>query len=656
MTRGVRRLARPIVGLLLGLPALGLLLSAPAQAAEGDAVIDHAQPTGDAVRLLVSVPSAETIDYANVKVRIDNADVNAEAAAASESADVRRTAILTIDTSNSMAGQRIAEAKRAALAYLSTVPDNVKVGVVTFDNSVEERVAPTLDRGAAARAIKGLTLRRSTALYDGVLGALEAAGPGGVNAGQRKLLILSDGKDTTDTNLGDVLAEVKSAGATVDVVSLQQGDEANQPLMAIAEAGEGTVLTAADPAALTAAFQREADALARQILVTAAVPEGLDSTSSNVEVSVPTDAGTYTTAAYLPVRSAADIRAEQAADAAPQPVRADPFEISRNMVLGGVGAIGVGLLGVIVVLAVGGRKPEGNHTLSEQMQAYGATGGPGQAVPRRDEAPPTALGGQARQAAEKALANNKNLEARIATALEAAGLDLRPAEWLLMRAGVGVGGALLGLLIGAGSIFLGIVIFVVALIGPTIYLRIKRSRRLKAFGTGLADTLQLMSGSLSAGLSLAQSIDTIVREGTEPISTEFRRVVIETRLGVQLEDSLESVAERMQSRDFEWVVMAIRIQREVGGNLAELLLTVAGTLRERDYLRRHVRALSAEGRLSCYILGGLPPGFLAYLALSKPEYVRPMYTTPIGWILVAVMVILLGVGVLWMSKVAKVDV
>ncbi len=225
-----------------------------------------------------------------------------------------------------------------------------------------------------------------------------------------------------------------------------------------------------------------------------------------------------------------------------------------------------------------------------------------------------------------------------------------------MRAGVAVGGALVGLLIGAGSIFLGILTFLVALIGPPVYLRIKRSRRLKAFGTGLADTLQLMSGSLSAGLSLAQSIDTIVREGTEPISTEFRRVVIETRLGVPLEDSLESVAERMQSRDFEWVVMAIRIQREVGGNLAELLLTVAATLREREYLRRHVRALSAEGRLSCYVLGGLPPGFLAYLAISKPDYVEPMYTTPIGWILVAVMAVLLGVGILWMSKVAKVDV
>jgi tight adherence protein B len=108
--------------------------------------------------------------------------------------------------------------------------------------------------------------------------------------------------------------------------------------------------------------------------------------------------------------------------------------------------------------------------------------------------------------------------------------------------------------------------------------------------------------------------------------------------------------------DFKWVVMAIRIQREVGGNLAELLNNVAATLREREFLRRHVRALSAEGRLSAWILGGLPPGFLAYLTLTKPDYVHPIYTTPIGWLMLAAMSVLLAVGIFWMVKVAKVDI
>ncbi len=133
---------------------------------------------------------------------------------------------------------------------------------------------------------------------------------------------------------------------------------------------------------------------------------------------------------------------------------------------------------------------------------------------------------------------------------------------------------------------------------PWLYLGMRKSRRLKAFNGQLAETLQLIAGSLSAGLSLAQSLDTVVREGSDPVAGEFRRALIEARLGVQVEDSLDSIAKRMESADFEWIVMAIRIQREVGGNLAELLLKVAATMRERDYLRRQVKTLSAEGKMS----------------------------------------------------------
>jgi tight adherence protein B len=165
-----------------------------------------------------------------------------------------------------------------------------------------------------------------------------------------------------------------------------------------------------------------------------------------------------------------------------------------------------------------------------------------------------------------------------------------------------------------------------------------------------------MSGALSAGLSLAQSVDTVVREGSEPISSEFKRVLIETRLGVSLEDALEGVAERYESKDFHWVVMAINIQRQVGGNLAELLDTVAGTMRERDYLRRQVAALAAEGKLSAWVLGGLPPAFMVYLLLTKRDYVMPMFTTPIGWLMLGGAACLLGLGIFWMSRLIKVEV
>jgi tight adherence protein B len=610
------------------------------------ATIDHAQPTAKGVQLLVSVPaSAGTVDDSKVAVSVGGHRVSSTTVAASSSNAIKRVSILAIDTSESMHGTRIDEAKKAAKTYLSTAPANVDIGVLTFDDRVRVLVKPTRDREAAREAVDGLSLTRSTALYDGVLGALDAVGTD--DTGQRRILVLSDGHDTTHTPLSSVVDAISKSGVVVDAVALQQSDTESAPLRAIAAAGKGKMLDAGEPTALSTAFQQEAEDLSRQLLVTAEVPASAKQ-DANVSVTVPAASGPLTAAAYVAVRPA--VSAAQAAT--PAPVTIPHFEVSDRVVLGGVVAIAIGLIGLILGLAMKKPDPDAKNWLDKQIRPYGSYGA---AAAEASVPASPGIAGSARKAAEKALANNRTLEARLESKLDTAGLSLKPAEWLLLRAGVGVLGAVLAVLIGTSSFVLGIIIFVAAIVGPVLYLKIKRSKRLGAFGAGLADTLQLMAGSLSAGLSLAQSIDTIVKEGNEPIAGEFRRVVIETRLGVQLEDSLEGVAQRMESRDWEWVVMAIRIQREVGGNLAELLLQVAETLREREYLRRHVKALSAEGRLSCYILGGLPPLFLIFLTLTKPDYVHPLYSTPLGYILLTGIAVLLTVGIFWMVKVAKVD-
>jgi tight adherence protein B len=279
----------------------------------------------------------------------------------------------------------------------------------------------------------------------------------------------------------------------------------------------------------------------------------------------------------------------------------------------------------------------------------GPRGSPGRAEPDQ------ALN-QAKDAAAKVLARNKGLAARIAARLEGAGNPLKPAEWLLVHVAIFAGAGLVGILLGKGSLVVGFIFLFLGALLPWMWLGFRRSRRRKAFNTSLPDTLQLMSGSLAAGLSLAQSVDTIVREGVEPVSSEFKRVLVETRLGVSLEDALDGVAERFDSKDFAWVVMAIKIQRQVGGNLAELLDTVAATMREREYMRRQVAALAAEGKLSAWVLGGLPPGFMLYLLMTNRDYVIVMFTDPIGWAMLAGAGMLLGLGIFWMSKLAKVEV
>ncbi|MEI5673701.1 MULTISPECIES: type II secretion system F family protein [unclassified Nocardioides] len=317
----------------------------------------------------------------------------------------------------------------------------------------------------------------------------------------------------------------------------------------------------------------------------------------------------------------------------------------------GLAAIGLGLAGTLVLLV-----PRRRTAMApdERVTAYAGLDPRERpvAAPHEQEA---ALA-QAAGAAGRVLHRNRGLEERIAARLDAAGSGLQPAEWLLVHTGVLVGAGLVGLLVGRGSLVLGLVFLVLGALGPWLVLGLRRSRRRRAFEALLPETLQLMSGSLAAGLSLAQSVDTIVREGSEPVAGEFRRVLVETRLGVSLEDALEGVADRFRSRDLAWTVMAVRIQREVGGNLAELLDTVAATMREREYVRRQVNALAAEGKLSAIVLAALPPVFLLYLLVANRDYVEVLFTDVRGLVMLVGAGLWLAVGALWMSRLVRVEV
>ncbi|GAB3768087.1 tight adherence protein B [Nocardioides ginsengisegetis] len=624
-------------------------LGAPARAADTHAAsIAHVETTGKKVSILVSVPASATVDLSGVGLAIEGTAVPARASLAATSTTVRRTAVLAIDTSNSMRGLRFEAAKSAASVFLDSVPDDVYVGVVSFAGDVVESLPPTRDRDAARATVNALTLSRQTRLYDGVLAAVRMAG----SEGQRTLLVLSDGADTSDTDLGDVTVAVADADVLADVVSLDQGGTP-APLRAIAKAGSGQVVNASS-GALRDAFSAEADVLAHQVLVTAKLPDSVTDSEGTVEVSLPTDVGTLTAQAFTTVRPPA--KPAKGAPAVAPPASSDQgWAVPDSVMYVGIGAMGAGLVAVLVLLVP---RRETAMTAEDRVSTYTArlsrrSPGASSGAHRVDTEQALA---QATEAATSVLTRNKSLEERISRRLEGAGSQLKSAEWLLIHVGIFVGAGVVGLLLGTGSIVVGFLFLVLGGLGPWMFLGLKASRRRKAFGTSLPDTLQLMSGSLSAGLSLAQSVDTIVREGAEPIASEFKRVLVETRLGVSLEDSLEGVAERFDSKDFAWVVMAIKIQRQVGGNLAELLDTVAATMREREYMRRQVAALAAEGKLSAYVLGGLPPLFLLYLVISNGDYVHPMFVTPIGWLMLLGAGVLLSVGAFWMSKLIKVEV
>jgi tight adherence protein B len=247
-----------------------------------------------------------------------------------------------------------------------------------------------------------------------------------------------------------------------------------------------------------------------------------------------------------------------------------------------------------------------------------------------------------------------NLMVRVAGELERARLPLRPGEFVLAAGG---GGAGLGLAMFfvTGQALLGVIS---ALAGPFLawnFVKFKVARRRKAFEAQLPEALGLIASSLQAGHTALRAVQTMVEESEPPLSEEFERVVAETALGDSLVDALERMAQRLDVEDLAWVVQAIRIQQTVGGKLADLLFTLAEFMRGREEIRREVKVLTAEGRLSAYVLGGLPVLLFFAVKTTSPGYLDPMLRAPGVFALIGAAVSV-GIGIGMIMRMVKIDI
>lgn len=244
-----------------------------------------------------------------------------------------------------------------------------------------------------------------------------------------------------------------------------------------------------------------------------------------------------------------------------------------------------------------------------------------------------------------------------ATRLEQANLKATPSGFVLLVVCAAVILGAVGVLVGfftVWSIPLAIVFAALAPIGAKILLVVRTSARRAKFADQLDDALSLLAGGLRAGHSLLRAIDAVSQETDAPMGEELVRVVNETRVGRDIGEALENTAYRMRSEDFRWVAQAIAINREVGGNLADVFDQVGTTIRERNQIRRQVKSLSAEGKLSAVILVALPIGVFAFLLLTQPNYFAGFFTSIFGIIALVVAGFLLIVGTFWLSVVVKV--
>jgi tight adherence protein B len=449
-------------------------------------------------------------------------------------------------------------------------------------------------------ALDRLQAKGDTSLFDAVPVGLSAL----QGFSERRMVIISDGEDTVSkSTLDAAVGAIASAGVPTDVIGFQYSDEA---LRRIAAAAGGRLLTASDAGALAAAF------------AALAVPSPVV-TPPPPPVSV---------AAPAPVAVA-------------PPVVAPGHNWQAGVLI--AGTFLVVFLAVTVLLTP--RRSGAGRRLERHLEHYG-TQEP--VVQEESQAAQTAVVWTRRVMSDVSAA-------RLSDRLDLAGIKASPAEWTLLRICTSV--ALAALLTLVTTWWIGIPLG--ALCGwlvTALYVRMRRSKRRAAFADQLPDVLQLIASSLRSGFSLAQSIDAVVRDDTQPTAGEFSRALAATRIGAELEDALERVAARMQSADLSWVVMAVRIQRQVGGNLAEVLMNTVATMRDRSQTRRHVRALSAEGRLSAYVLVGLPVFLAGFLFWFRADYMRPLYTTLIGLVMLSGAAVLVVLGSLWMRKLVRVEV
>jgi len=240
------------------------------------------------------------------------------------------------------------------------------------------------------------------------------------------------------------------------------------------------------------------------------------------------------------------------------------------------------------------------------------------------------------------------------TLLERARLPVRPGEFLLF---VVAGGLIVASFVAAvtSSVPFGIAALVATPFLAIAYLNRRISRRKRRFEEQFPDALTLIGSSLSAGHTFLRSIQLMCEEAPAPLSEEFARVVSETQLGDPLVDALERMAKRLDVRDVDWVVQAIRIQQTVGGKLADLLHTLADFIRSREEIRREIDVLTAEGKFSAYILGALPIFLGLFIQVSNPGYLDPMFEGwgPI-WLAGAAVSVVLGMVVIF--RMIKVDI
>ena len=541
-----------------------------------------------------------------------------------------------IDRSQSMRGKPLADAAAGARAFVAAKQPADELSVIGFGSKVA-----TLSPFSTVKLDADLPLGRmatdrhkGTALYDAVIAAANQL-KGNPLPG-RVIIVLSDGADNASAGtLATAIKAASTANASVYAIGIEGEGFTPDPLEQLASSTGGQYYGASSSSELARVYTSIAAALKktwRVQYVTAARPgDSIRLTASIV------GQGSTTQLARIPARDSIS---------APEPSKLLPKNAYGP---GGPLAIAIAvsllvLFGCLFFLA----GIRGSWVRSRIVAHTGE--GKGHAKKNRKEQR-TKMFSSIFAATEKALGDLKHWRA-ISRMLERADVQLRTVEFVWISLGAGVLMALFALLFGASAV-LFVALTVAAGMVPFAWVWLKMRKRLKAFEDELPDLLITIAASLKAGHSFKQGLQAVVDEGHPPANQEFKRVLTEASLGRPMDDALLEMAERMASKNFEFAITAVTIQRQVGGSLATLFDMVADTVRQRQQFTRKIRALTAMGRMSAYTLIGIPFFLAAVLTLVNRTYMRPLYFSHMGHIVILIGLVMMGIGSLILKKIVS---
>ncbi|MGH3019206.1 MAG: type II secretion system F family protein [Gaiellaceae bacterium] len=622
--------------ILAALLALAGLL-APAAGAEGELRLTEAGNTRFPDRSYVlTLPAGMSLDESRVDVLENGELVDAlSVVPVGEAAEGEFGVVLVIDASNSMQGAAITGAVEAARAFVEQRGPNQLVAILTFNRAPSVLLPFTADQEEIEAALAGPPgLAGKTHVYDAVSAALDLLRDAEIAAGS--VVVLSDGSDTGSAiSRTEVANRARAAGVRVFSVGLRSKGFDFAALEQLAADAGGTYSETASSDDLARVFEDLGARLASEYLVryrSASKPDsdvhvavrvsGLDGVATSVYTSPPLDA-------------------------TPNPPYhhslAERFWRSPAGMLAVAAACAL-LTGLVLAALLRPRR----RTLRRRMAEFVSLPVPTQKADENAGRTELVLA-----QAEKSFERTR-WWSRFKEELELGKVTIAPIQivaWTVI--GAALAAWLLFALLGT-PLVVPLALGVPLVVRSQVKRRVERQRRL--FADQLPDNLQVLASALRAGHSLVGALSVVVEDCPEPSREEFRRVIADEQLGVSLEEAFGVVAQRMSNRDLDQVALVAALQQETGGNTAEVLDRVSDTIRERFELRRLVKTLTTQGRMSRWVVSFLPVGLLVLITAINPAYMAPLYTHPLGRVLLLVAGLMVVAGSLVIKRIVDIKV